>query len=483
MPIDSAGKVKSKRISGLRRGRGSSDSDGHRHDMEAEGLLPPNLRSRLYDLFGQIEREFEHLYAENLSLQEKIDVLNERLDQATGGEKGHLDGPEEGASGWKLSAKKSGSQISQKLKLTYKTSTSKIVSSFKPTTSGCQLAREFRGHRDGVWEVSVSHTDPHVIGTASADHSARIWWMDNSACLLQYLGHSGSVNSLRFHPTQDLVLTSSGDQTAHVWKAQVNLSMHIDGHKSHSSEDELEGSEREDADGVDSSDDKHEPMCIRQPNMEFGGHTGVIIAADWMAGGGQVITASWDRTANLYDAESGEVINTLTGHDQELTNVCAHVNQKLVVTASKDTTFRLWDFRDPAMKVNVFQGHTQQVSSAVFAAGDKIVSGSDDRTVKVWDLKNMRSPITTIRTDSAVNRLSISTTQHILAIPQDNRHVRLYDLNGVRVGRLSKSNRQGHTRMVCASSWNDRDNAICNLFTCGFDRHVFGWKIGPLTKE
>ena len=49
----------------------------------------------------------------------------------------------------------------------------------------------------------------------------------------------------------------------------------------------------------------------------------------------------------------------MTGHDQELTNVCAHVNQKLVVTASKDTTFRLWDFRDPAMKVNVFQGHTQ----------------------------------------------------------------------------------------------------------------------------
>jgi hypothetical protein len=61
-----------------------------------------------------------------------------------------------------------GSQISQKLKLTYKSSTSRIVSSFKPISSGCQLIKEYHGHRDGVWEVNVSRTDPHVIGTASA---------------------------------------------------------------------------------------------------------------------------------------------------------------------------------------------------------------------------------------------------------------------------------------------------------------------------
>ena len=61
-----------------------------------------------------------------------------------------------------------GSQISQKLKLTYKTSANKLVSSFKQVSPGYQLVRDFRGHRDGVWEVSVSKSDPHVIGTACA---------------------------------------------------------------------------------------------------------------------------------------------------------------------------------------------------------------------------------------------------------------------------------------------------------------------------
>ena len=91
----------------------------------------------------------------------------------------------------------------------------------------------------------------------------------------------------------------------------------------------------------------------------------------------------------------------------------------------------------------VKQGHSQPVTTAVFAGTDKVVSGSDDRTVRVWDLKNMRSPLTTIRTDSSVNRLTVSKKNWI-AIPCDNRHVKLYHVNGERLGRLRRSNRQVH---------------------------------------
>lgn len=55
---------------------------------------------------------------------------------------------------------------------------------------------------------------------------------------------------------------------------------------------------------------------MREPKLELVGHTGVIIAAEWTAGGTQALTASWDRTANLYDAEKGEIINTLTGENE-----------------------------------------------------------------------------------------------------------------------------------------------------------------------
>lgn len=130
----------------------------------------------------------------------------------------------------------------------------------------------------------------------------------------------------------------------------------------HSSEDEVDGSDREDDDDVGLSGGRGEcggPSTLRTPIRELTGHTSVVMAADWLPGGDQAITAAWDRTANLYDAHTGDLLSQLIGHDQELTHCCSHPTQRLVVTSSKDTTFRLWDFRETIHSVSVFQGHTE----------------------------------------------------------------------------------------------------------------------------
>ena len=222
----------------------------------------------------------------------------------------------------------------------------------------CNMLKEYKGHRDGIWEVCVGRTGQPIIATASADHTARIWAIDTCRCLFQYTGHSGSVNSVRFNPSKDLVLTASGDCSAHVWQAAVNW----DSQKRSSLEDVANpGGER----GVGGSGDGGLPAeddsipTLRTPLKELLGHSGVVIAADWLFGAEQIVTASWDRTANLYDAESGEIIHTLCGHDQELNYVATHHAQRLCVTSSRDSTFRLWDFREPNHSVSVFQGHTE----------------------------------------------------------------------------------------------------------------------------
>uniref|UniRef100_A0A8C5BN86 WD repeat-containing protein 37 n=1 Tax=Gadus morhua TaxID=8049 RepID=A0A8C5BN86_GADMO len=467
----------------------------HRDMLEGQdSKLPLSLRNNLLDLFGQIEREFENLYIENLELRREIDSLNERLT----GDGQILEGGDPNKGALKAKASHSTSQLSQKLKTTYKASTSKIVSSFKATTGSraiCQLLKEYVGHRDGIWDLGITRTQPVVLGTASADHSALLWSIETGKCVLRYAGHAGSVNSIKFHPTEQMALTASGDQTAHIWRYMVQLpapppqpdaTVRLEAHtrtrnrwnkRIHvaSCDDDPDLSDREDGD-LDGEGPGEVPT-IRVATATLKSHQGVVIAADWLVGGRQVVTASWDRAANLYEVETSELVHTLTGHDQELTHCCTHPSQRLVVTSSRDTTFRLWDFRDPSIhSVNVFQGHTDTVTSAVFTVGDNVVSGSDDRTVKVWDLKNMRSPIATIRTDSAVNRLSVSTNQRIIALPHDNRQVRLFDMNGVRLARLPRSNRMGHRRMVCCSAWNE-ENQSCNLFTCGFDRQAIGWNI------
>ncbi|CAL8321844.1 unnamed protein product [Boreogadus saida] len=140
-------------------------------------------------------------------------------------------------------ASHSTSQLSQKLKTTYKASTSKIVSSFKATTGSraiCQLLKEYVGHRDGIWDLGITRTQPVVLGTASADHSALLWSIETGKCVLRYAGHAGSAERTGAvawmltgcHNTQhcpdstvtsavftvgDNVVSGSDDRTVKVW--------------------------------------------------------------------------------------------------------------------------------------------------------------------------------------------------------------------------------------------------------------------------
>lgn len=254
-----------------------------------------------------------------------------------------------GAGGKSLKSKlgAAGNKVKASHKL--RAQTSRIVSSFKGQSIVSSIVRDFNGHKDGVWQVTTKSGQP-IVGTASADHTAAIWGIDSSRCLLQYQGHCGSVNSIKFHPNKELVLTGSGDGTAHIWQGAVKYET-IAARKGHSSEEELD----DDDDPIDDRVD-----VLRTPLCEFNGaHTSVVVAADWLPGGDQVITASWDRTAILWDVETKEPLQPLTGHDHELTHASAHPTQRLVVTASRDSTFRLWDFRDQIPAVSVFQGHTE----------------------------------------------------------------------------------------------------------------------------
>ena len=120
-----------------------------------------------------------------------------------------------------------------------------IIITGPPALLNCTPLRRYTGHRDGIWEVSVSRMRLPILGTASADHTAIIWGMHSGQALLQYTGHAGSVNSLRFHPTKELVLTASGDGTAHIWQCAVHLTNESSSGRMASSEDELDPLERE----------------------------------------------------------------------------------------------------------------------------------------------------------------------------------------------------------------------------------------------
>lgn len=80
-----------------------------------------------------------------------------------------------------------------------------------------------------------------------------------------------------------------------------------------SCEDDGDFSDKDEADGEPEA--PSDCPCVRVASTALRSHQGVVIAADWLVGGKQVVTASWDRAANLHDVETSELVHSLTGRN------------------------------------------------------------------------------------------------------------------------------------------------------------------------
>jgi len=69
----------------------------------------------------------------------------------------------------------------------------------------------------------------------------------------------------------------------------------------------------------------------------------VVNSACFSPDGARIVTASWDRTARLWDVTTGQQIAALRGHDFGVRSACFSPDGARIVTASSDYTARLWD--------------------------------------------------------------------------------------------------------------------------------------------
>ena len=116
------------------------------------------------------------------------------------------------------------------------------------------------------------------------------------------------------------------------------------------------------------------------------GHSEFVISAKFSGDGKRVVTASGDRTARIWDAESGKEIAVLKGHDNFVRSAAFSGDGKRVVTASDDRTARIWD-AESGKEIAALKGHDNFVRSAAFSGdGKRVVTASFDRTARIWDV-------------------------------------------------------------------------------------------------
>jgi len=95
---------------------------------------------------------------------------------------------------------------------------------------------------------------------------------------------------------------------------------------------------------------------------------------------GRVYSASWDKTAMVWDIATMSSVAKLEGHEQAVWSVLP-LEDGGVVTASADKTCKLW--RDGRVS-HTYVGHTDCVRSLALFPGVGFVSCGNDGTVRLW---------------------------------------------------------------------------------------------------
>jgi WD40 repeat protein len=112
-------------------------------------------------------------------------------------------------------------------------------------------------------------------------------------------------------------------------------------------------------------------------------HQDVVYATVFSRDGRRILTASWDKTAKLWDAASGKLLTSFA-HQGSVNAAVFSPDGARILTASSDKTAKLWDAASG--KLLAAFAHQGPVNAAAFSPdGTYIVTAGADKTARLWE--------------------------------------------------------------------------------------------------
>jgi WD40 repeat protein/tetratricopeptide (TPR) repeat protein len=163
-------------------------------------------------------------------------------------------------------------------------------------------------------------------------------------------------------------------------------------------------------------------------------HHDVVYHVSFDADGARILTASWDKTAKLWETGSGKLIMTFA-HNAAVNTAKFSPDGTRVVTASADRTAKIWDAGSGRVLSSF--NHQDSVTDATFSPdGAEIATASADKTVKVWDVSSGKL-IATLAHQGLVNGVAFSPDGKRILTASADKTAKLWDaLTGALIASL-----------------------------------------------
>lgn len=255
------------------------------------------------------------------------------------------------------------------------------------TTLNASHIRAVLRHEEPVGSAAFSSDGARIITLSGA--TACIW-DGRVGDLLYTLRHQGHVRAATFSPNCAYILTASEDCTAVIWDAESGRLLHtLRGHE------EIVSSASFNRSGthvITASMDMTAKVWVVgtiEPLLTLEGHTEGVWSAAFSYYGRHIVSRT-RHTVGLWDAETGALLKNLHPHDDEEEILCAGFTSHDIaccVTASRDDTACVWNVQTGEL-LQTLRGHEGSVFRAVFDEfGSRVVTASEDGTARIWKVE------------------------------------------------------------------------------------------------
>ena len=162
-----------------------------------------------------------------------------------------------------------------------------------------------------------------------------------------------------------------------------------------------------------------------QEVAELTGHTGLVSSVAFSYAERTLVSASWDGTVRLWDADTGEFKRTIAEYPVPVKDVVfASVGFTLAIVV-RDRV-EVW-ISIPWSRQATLTGHTDEILCLAFGSRDTVIAtGSADKTVRLWNGKTGELTRTLTRHTEEVTGVAFSRNGRTLASGSADGTVRLW---------------------------------------------------------